>query len=153
MRRLTYLVALALCACSEKKLEQVHARYEPPNGFELVREEPGPPPRAVFRPGLVIARVAAKDVQTSDLKAAEAKLLAASGVTARCELQSSRDGTLPVGPVTRMAFECSDGTRALTYLAPNGDTALVVTLNAPEASYGVLEAKVERSLSSLKSTP
>jgi hypothetical protein len=152
MRRFA-LLAVLLTACSnEKQLTQVHARYEPPNGFELTGEVPGPPPKASFRPGLTITRYGV-DLPQGGEDAVAAALPKLADLGGGWDVASARAGTLPVGPVVRVELRRYDGVRALHYVVPRAHGFLLLSFSAPEATYGPLEARVERSLNSLKADP
>jgi len=152
MRRFA-LTLLLLAACSsEKQLAHVHARYEPPNGFELTSEDPGPPPRANFRPGLTITRYAT-DLPQGGEDAVAAALPKLADLGGGWDVVSARAGTLPVGPVVRVELRRYDGVRALHYVVPRAHGFLLLSFSAPEATYGPLEARVEQSLIHLKADP
>ncbi|MBS2033297.1 MAG: hypothetical protein JST54_35815 [Deltaproteobacteria bacterium] len=153
MRRLA-LAFVALAACSnEKQLAQVHARYEPPNGFELTGEVAGPPARASFRPGLTLTRYTTDLPPGASEDAVAAALPKLADLGGGWDVASARAGTLPVGPVFRVELRRYDGVRALHYVVPRARGFLLLSFSAPEATYGPLEARVERSLNSLKADP
>ena len=58
-----------------------------------------------------------------------------------------------MGPVFRVELRHDDGVRAHHYVVPRAHGFLLLSFSAPEATYGPLEARVERSLSSLKADP
>jgi len=150
----TWILAavLALAACSsEKKLPQVHASYEAPNGFSFVGEQGGPPPRATFAPGLSLTRFS-KPLPSGDADAVAAALPELAGLGGGWAVLNARAGTLPVGPVVRVELQ-KGSDRALHYVIPRAQGFLDLAFTAPESSYGPLEAKVEMSLSHLKAEP
>jgi hypothetical protein len=156
MRSNSRAVVLALLAgmtgCSSAYESDVLAlRYEPPRGVQLQEEVAGPPSVARFSSGLELwsAPVTVPTPSEATLRPLFDAAVRATGVTLKGTVQSSRAGNLPAGPVARYELK-SPGERSLLYILPLQTRVLVVHLNAPEASYGPLEARVERSLASLR---
>lgn len=155
--RLPVLAAslLALSACSNAyDSALLKVRYTPPSGMKLTSEVAGPPAVATFGQGLELRAVAgaAPAIDEAHFDALLDQLREGAKVAAPGRLSSARPGSLPVGAVVRFEVK-GEGTRSLVYFVPLEGRYLVVSLTAPEARYGMLEAQVERSLSSLEARP
>lgn len=121
-------------------------QYEPPSGMGLRSVAAGPPALARFDGGLELRSVRGA---APALDAGPEAVLAA-GLKAPGKLLQDTEGTLPAGPVARYEFSQTGGSRTLVYFVPRKDGFVLVTFSAPERDYGALSARVERSLSTLR---
>lgn len=122
-------------------------QYEPPSGMSLRTVEAGPPGLARFEGGLELRSVRG---ETPALAAGPDAVMAAAGLTVPGSLRKNSEGTLPAGPVARYEFFTAGDSRTLVYFVPRKDGFVLVTFSAPERDYGALSARVERSLSTLR---
>jgi hypothetical protein len=146
---------IGLPACSNAyDSALLKVRYAPPSGVKLSTEEAGPPAVARFSQGIELRAVAATPPVPDEahFDALLDQLREGAKVAAPGKLSSARPGSLPIGPVVRLEVK-GEGTRSLVYFVPLEGRYLVLSLTAPEARYGMLEALVERSLSSLEARP
>jgi hypothetical protein len=126
-------------------------RYQPPRGFKLVSEVPGPPAVAVFSSDLEIRSIPAATTKIDAAPLAEllAETFAGAKMPAPGRIISAKTGTLPAGPVVRYELE-RPGERSLVYLIPDERRRVVVSFSASESRYRELATRVETSLASLR---
>ncbi|QDE95735.1 hypothetical protein [Myxococcus xanthus] len=147
---LTWCLLLVWCGfgCSRSFSSQdLGVQYEPPSGMGLRSVDAGPPALARFDGGLELRSVRGA---APALDAGPEAVLAAAGLKAPGKLLQDTEGTLPAGPVARYEFSQTGGSRTLVYFVPRKDGFVLVTFSAPERDYGALSARVERSLSTLR---
>jgi len=145
------MLLLGLSACSTSfDSALLKVRYVPPSGVKLSSEEAGPPAVARFSQGIELRMVTgpAPAIDEAHFDLLLDALRDGAKVAAPGKLVSARPGTLSIGAVVRLEVK-GEGTRSLVYFIPLEGRYLVASLTAPEARYGMLEAQVERSLSSL----
>lgn len=149
--RFLALTALLLCGCSKPyQSERLALTYEPPSGFEFVGEDAGPPAVARFGGGLEIRSVpqALSPTDVAPERILE-QALEAAHVQSGGKVLTAREGSIGSAHVLRYTLK-GNGQRSLIYVVPRPSRFLLVTLTAPEDTYGSAEIKVERSLGSLQ---
>lgn len=150
MRAWILVAALALAGCkgSEVKSTQLRLSWKPPRGVSLVEESPA---ALRFTDGVEIHSVAGEvpAIDEAQLDALLAAVLSRAKLPPLEKRISARIGSVPAGAVARWVL-AGGGQRALHYYLPLKGRFLLISLTAPEGSFGTRESQLDLSLSSLK---
>ena len=150
MRTWIVIAALALggCKSNEVKSTQNGLTWKPPRGVSLVEEAPGV---LRFSDGVEVHSVSgeAPAIDESQLDALLLAVLPRAHVEPLEKRISARGGSIPAGAVARWVL-AGGGNRALHYYLPLKGRFLLISLTAPEDSFGTKESQLDLSLSSLK---
>ena len=153
-QRCVVVLALALCACESNEYGaegRLKMRWKPPPGVKLEAEATeGALTIARFSGGVEVRSVeAAPPATTTDLDALEKLLVASAKLEEPGEVQSGRAGSIPAGSTVRWEHRAGPQ-RRLIYYVPGKGRYVLLSLVAPQNSFGTRSDKLELSLASLK---
>lgn len=147
------LFGFALCslaACKPSHYEGHGVSWKPPRGvaFEAEGTAPaGATAQVKFSGGVTLTTWARDGMPEADDQHLED--VTKKVVPAEVKPISKRAGSLPAGKVVRFVWKEGEQ-RTLLYYLPAPGQVVVITLTAPEASFGSLENHFDLSLNSLK---
>jgi hypothetical protein len=144
-------LAFASTACSKHVYEGHGIKWEPPRGVSLQHElSEAYGVNLEFSGGVLVSVLDAKEHGLPD-DVSEGGLddLAQSVSPEGVKVISKRVGQVPAGAVARFVWTQGSDKTCLYYL-PRGEKAVMLTLTAPSASFGVAESQFDLSMSKLQ---
>jgi len=146
------LLALALLAagCTKNVYEGHGVRWEPPRGVTLQHElDESEGVNLEFSGGVQLALLGMKEHGLPETVSDDGLDELAQAVSpSGAKVISKRTGKVPAGAVARFVW-LQGASKTCLYYLPYKDQALMLSLTAPSASFGVAESQFDLSMSKL----